>query len=217
MTARTFRRVNLLAASFWLVGMLIWPEVSVAQIATRNSFSGGAKAAAMTVFGASTGLADTGALPPAGDALESSGLTASVPGFLNAEALHAVAIAPGQVDENDSEASLAALNVNLFGNTITSDFVMSHASAACTSGSASLGGSAEVDSLSINGVAVAITGAANQTIALPNGQVVINEQSQTSAVSSGSTTVNALHITINGVADVVISSANAGIACGIGI
>ena len=59
----------------------------------------------------------------------------------------------------------------------------------------------------LNGVPVAITGAPNQKIAIPGGQVVINELT----VSPSGTTVNALHATVLGVADVIIASATAGI------
>jgi hypothetical protein len=45
-------------------------------------------------------------------------------------------------------------------------------------------------------------------IPLLGGRIVINEQQVT---STGAVVVNALHIIINGVADIVIASANAGI------
>lgn len=61
--------------------------------------------------------------------------------------------------------------------------------------------------LSINGVPVAVTGNPNQTIPIPGGQLVINEQ----RTSSAGTTVNAIHATVFGVADVVVASATAGI------
>jgi hypothetical protein len=68
-------------------------------------------------------------------------------------------------------------------------------------------GSVIIDSLSINGLAVAVTGTPNQTIAIPGGRVVINEQ----PASSTGMVVNALHIAVAGVADVVVASANAGV------
>jgi len=68
-------------------------------------------------------------------------------------------------------------------------------------------GTSLIDNLSINGVPIAVTGQPNQGIWIPGGQVVINEQT----VSPGATTVNALHATVFGVADVVIASATAGI------
>jgi len=51
-----------------------------------------------------------------------------------------------------------------------------------------------VPHLAINGVPVAMTGAPNQTISIPRGQVVINEQT----VSASGITVNALHAKVSG-------------------
>lgn len=50
----------------------------------------------------------------------------------------------------------------------------------------------------------------NQSVSLPNGRVTINEQT---SAGSGDITVNALHVVIDGVADVVVSSAHADIVC----
>jgi hypothetical protein len=54
-----------------------------------------------------------------------------------------------------------------------------------------------------------VTSGPNQTIAIPGGQVVINEQT---IDSTGTITVNALHVTVTGVADVVTATAIAGIS-----
>jgi hypothetical protein len=90
------------------------------------------------------------------------------------------------------------------GTGISADFVMARALAAL--GSAGTGRT-NIDGLSINGIPIIPTGSPNQTIAIPGGRVVINEQ----IPSAGATVVNALHIVVNGVADVVIASAKAGI------
>ena len=66
----------------------------------------------------------------------------------------------------------------------------------------------DISGLSINGMPVFLTGDPNQTIDLIGGRVVINEQ-QTDP--SGTITVNALHVIVDGVADVVVASAKAGI------
>jgi hypothetical protein len=68
-------------------------------------------------------------------------------------------------------------------------------------------GSSGIANLSINGVPIVVTGDANQTISIPGGQVVVNEQ----IISPSGATVNAIHVTVSGVADVVIASATAGI------
>jgi hypothetical protein len=123
--------------------------------------------------------------------------------LLGAEALQADTI--GLANEVDSEASLAGLNLSIAGIAITADFV--RASAVAISGAAG-SATSEIDNLAISGVPIAITGAPNQAIAIPGGQLIINEQTIS---SNGSTVVNALHVSMNGIADVVLASATAGI------
>jgi hypothetical protein len=122
---------------------------------------------------------------------------------LTAEALHATTI--GWPDQAAAEASLAALGVTVAGNGISAGFVMARAAAVL--GGAS-GGATTIDGLSINGAPITVTGQPNQTILLLGGRVVINEQQP---LFPSGMTVNALHIVIDGVADVVIASATAGI------
>jgi len=74
-------------------------------------------------------------------------------------------------------------------------------------------GSSDIASLVVNGHAVTVSGQPNQTISLPNGQLVINEQSSSLAGHTGSITVHALHLTVAGIADVIVSSAHADITC----
>jgi hypothetical protein len=104
----------------------------------------------------------------------------------------------------NSEVSVADLTVTVAGTTIGVDFVMARASAKLGYTGA---GKTNIDGLSINGLPVIVTGLPNQTIAIPGGSVVINEQS----TSPASTVVNALHIAVGRVADVVIASATAGV------
>ena len=146
-------------------------------------------------------LSDTGALSDSSDARRASQVAGAVTSLLRGGTLHATTI--GWPDEVASEASIADLAVTLAGTTIGADFVMSRVRAVQGSGAS---GSADVSGLTINGVPVEVTGARNQTIAIPGGQVVINEQQTT---SSG-TVVNALHVVVIGVADIVIASASAG-------
>ena len=62
-----------------------------------------------------------------------------------------------------------------------------------------------------------VTGAPNQTIPLLLGSLVINEQISsivnTPTFTSADLLVNALHLKIAGIADVVISSSHAAVAC----
>ncbi len=187
-----------------LVGLLAWPGTSEAQTVT-----GQAKAAQATVMlgilggSTTTTLSDTGTLSGTNDARDASALSGNIPSLLTVDVLHATTI--GYPDEVDSEASLADLGLTVAGTGISADFVMARALAVL---GAIGSGSSSIANLSINGVPIVVSGDANQTIAIPGGQVVINEQ-QTDP--SGTITVNALHVTVSGIADVVIASATAGI------
>lgn len=174
---------------------------------SAQTVSGDARAAQVTVFnplgGATiTGLAETGTLGGTSDARESSLLTGSVPSVLSAEVLTAATI--GWPDHVASHASLANLALTVGGTGISADFVMAEATAPL---GAPGGGTSFIDTLAIDGVTVAVTGNPNQTITIPGGRLVVNEQS----VSAGAATVNAIHATVFGVTDVVIASVSAGI------
>jgi hypothetical protein len=154
-------------------------------------------------------LSDTGPLPQSGGALEASLLNVSVPNLLTAEVAHASTI--GQGDRSRSEASVANLALTVDGNTIGAAFLMSNAMAVCGPGGPSTSGSSEIAELVINGQQITVGTAPNQMIALPDGgQVVINQQSSN---GPGDITVNALHVTVPQIADVVIASAHADITC----
>lgn len=158
-------------------------------------------------------LADTGPIAPEGGAANATLLEASIPGLLSAEVLHASVVAGG--NQSSAEASVASLDLTVSGNAISADFLQAQAQAQCRDGRASVSGSSQIAVLTINGQTIAVTGEANQTVALPVGYVVINEQ-VASADASGkcaSITVNALHVVVPGIADVVIASAHADICC----
>jgi len=194
-------RWNASGALVMLASLLAWPAVGVAQTVVGNG-----TAVQATVFGllggTTTVLAGTGALGGTTDAQDASQVTGDVPSLLTAEALAATTI--GWPDQVISHASLANLGLTLGGATISADSVLATATALL---GATGSGNAFVGNLLINGVPVGVTGQPNQTISIPGGQLVINEQ----AVSPASTAVNALHATVSGVADVVIGSAVAGI------
>jgi hypothetical protein len=130
--------------------------------------------------------------------------TGTVPSVLTGEVLSAGTIS--WPDEVDSAVSLANLNMTVAGVGITADSVVAQASQ--VAGAAGTG-STTIDNLLVNGTPIAITGTPNQIVGIPGGQIVINEQSIS---STGTAVVNAIHVTVTGVADVVIASATAGIA-----
>jgi hypothetical protein len=178
-------------------GLLAWPRAGAAQTVVGNANV--VRSTTVGVLGPTTvTLAATGALGGPADALDATEVTASIPAVFAGEVLNAVTV--GWPDQVASEASVANVGLTVGGTGISADFVMARSLAALDG---SGGGSALIDNLSIGGVPVVVTGEVNQTVAIPGGQVVINEQ------TGG--TVNALHATVAGVADVVIASATAAI------
>jgi hypothetical protein len=160
------------------------------------------------VLGTTTVLASTGPMQGGtSDALHASELSGSIPGLLSADIIRAVTI--GWEDETAAEASVADLELNIAGITISADVVMARAKAVF--GVAGVG-ITDIANLSINGTPVTITGSPNQTIGLPGGVLIINEQQV--AADGTSSVVNALHVMVSGVADVVVASATASTTVG---
>lgn len=176
---------------------------------TQNSYSGEATVvrAVVPLTGTNLTLIKAGPIPSSGGAAENKLLSANVPGLLSATVLHAAVVAQGQISH--SEASVADVNLTVAGNTIGASLLMARARAQCSDGKAVLSGRSHIAQLVINGKAITVSGYPNQTVNLVVGKVIINEQRKT----TNSITVNALHVIIPGVADVIISSAHADITC----
>ena len=188
------------------------PEFWTTGSATHaTSYSGRATVVQATVLGLSTKLGDTGPLPSSGGAEEASLLNASVPNLLTAEVVHATTV--GQGNASRSEASVADLALTVGGNNISADLLQARATAMCTDGGGTASGSSEIAALSVNGQTITISGEPNQTVTLPNGRVIINQQT---SAGQGDITVNAIHVIVDGVADVIVSSAHADITCAAG-
>jgi hypothetical protein len=163
----------------------------------------------MTVLGTNAILADTGPLPSSGGSQEASLLSASAPGLLSVEVLHASTI--GQGDRSRSEASVASLNLTAAGNAVSSTFLMTRATAMCGSGGASASGDSEIADVVVNGQPIVVTGQPNQSVNLPGGgSVILNEQT---SGRPGDITVSALHVSVPRIVDVVVASAHADITC----
>lgn len=193
-----------------LLGVLLWPVPSGAWPTDATTFSGQATGVRATVLGITTVLADTGPLPESGGAREASLLDVSA-GGLSAEVVHASTV--GQGDRTRSEASLANASLALEGNTVSATFLAARALAVCTDQGPQISGGSDVADLMVNGQSIAVTGAPNQTVPLLVGSIIINEQKGSTTATTGEITVNALHVVIPGVADVVIASAHADIGC----
>jgi hypothetical protein len=199
------------------IALLVWPAAGDAQLGgilpslttTASTVTGDASAAQVSVLGilgaaTTTALADTGTLSGVNDARDASTVIGSIPSVLSAESLSSATIS--WVDQVDSQASLTNLGLTIGGVSISADSVVAQASQVL---GAAGGGVSFIDNLAINGVPVNVTGAPNQVVWIPGGQVIINEQTIS---STGTAVVNALHVAITGVADVVIASATAGIS-----
>ena len=182
-------------------GLLGWPAPTNAQI--LNTLTG----TLTGTLGTTTVLGDTGTLSAGTvDALDNSADSIST-SLLSAEAPDATVI--GYVDQIDSDSSLASVAFTIAGITITADSATAEVLAPLT-GLPGVGTST-ISNLSINGVSVPVDGTVNQTIAIPGGQLVVNEHQ---VLSDGTTVVNALDATVNGVAKVVVASATAGASGG---
>ena len=197
--------------------LLTCPAAGLAQLPlplplpspTTSSIVGNASAARVSVLGIlgtamTTALADTGTLTTANNALDASTLAGGIPAALSAETLSASTIS--WADQVDSQASLGNLSMTVAGVGITADFVMAEASQVL---GAAGSGSSTLTNLAVNGTPIAVTGAPNQAVWIPGGQVILNEQTIS---STGAVVVNALHVVVTGVADVVVASATAGVS-----
>lgn len=182
-------------------GLLAGPAACLAQTLTGQAVA--AEATVSGLLGTNVlSFANTGVLSSPTGALEASQLSGDILGALTAEAPQATTI--GYPDQVDSAASLANFALDIAGNAIHADFVNSEASTVLNGASS---GAATLTNLTLNGVPVQVTGAPNQAVDLPGGQMVINEQQ----TSPGGIVVNALHVIVTGVADVVVGSAVASI------
>ena len=196
MDRRASSRLSAVALAVAFAGMSASPAGRTVQTVT-----GQARAVQATTL-TTIILADTGTLGSTSDARDATLTTGNVASLLSAEVLRAVTV--GWPDQVLSEASLGNLTIAVGGIGISADSVMASALAS-TDGT--ITARTLIGNLSVNGVPVVLTGSPNQTIAIPGGRLVINEQH----TSSAGTTVNAIHATVFGVVDVVVASATAGI------
>lgn len=191
------RCCSAVSVTAFLAGLFLWPSLGAAQ-----EVSGQARAVQATLLGATTVISDTGTLNSADDAREASLLIASIPMLGGAEVPHATTVS--STDVVTSEATLANLNLSVPGNTVTAGFLLARAMAPVEGQGT---GRSSIEGLIINGTPVTVTGTPNQIIPLLGGRIVLNEQQ----VSATGTIVNALHIIVDGIADVVLASASAGV------
>ena len=190
--------------------------LTLAAKAQTVTYSGDAAAARVDVLGVvNLSIEDTGPLPPNGGALSTNLLTFQLQPILNLSLLSAAT--NGSNNQTNSQASVANLSLNVAGIHVTASVLTSNATAFCSASTASVSGDSQVLDLKINGLRVDISTQPNFTINLLVASIVINEQISSVVISptvnSADMTVNALHLRALGLADVVISSSNAGVSC----
>lgn len=199
--------------------------MTVVSSAAAATYGGDATGAEVTVPATGTTIrAATGTLSISGGMADATVSVGDIPSSatggavsLAASALHSAVVGTGGTTR--AESSVGAVGVTVSGNTITSDFLMARSTASC---GPSVAGGADLVNLVINGQAITITGAPNQTVSLPNGTAIINAQVPTIGATSGELTVTALrvmtHDTITGqpIADVLLSTVDAKIDCAAG-
>jgi len=210
---RDIINVKLLAVVF-LPACLAAPGVRGCQ-PTNTTYSGDAYGASVRVLGLQVTLSDTGPLPSAGGSLSKQLLSANVPGVLNLGVL--TESTTGGSNAASSRSSVANLDLDVAGVSITASVLTANASAqSCAGLTPGVAGSSNIVGLVVDGQRITVTGAPNQTIPLIVGALIINEQissvTNSSCGGSANMKVNALHLTVAGIADVVISSAQAGVS-----
>ena len=199
-----------------LAGLFLSPVAGGGGIDHPGRFSYGGQGTAIraSVLGISIVISDSGPLPPSGGNQEAFSLKATVPGLLTADVLRAAAV--GENDGTYSEALVTNFRITVEGNTIASNYLVARAAAVGDTGDPAISGGSEIVGLVINGETIVVSGEPNQSLALPNGHVVLNEQQGTVADNAGDITVNALHVVIQESADLLISSAHASITSDVG-
>jgi hypothetical protein len=197
MSQSVFRTRLLLAFALPVALAAAWPTTAAGQTVT-----GQARAVQVsTPFGTSA-LADTGTLGGPSDARDASMVVGRSGSVVSAEVLHATTLGLG--DRVSSQVSLANVGVRVGLTSVTADMVMGSVASAL---GAPATASALVGNLAVNGIPVDVTGSPNQLIAIPGGQIVINEQ----VTSATGASVNALRVSVAGEADVILGAAAAGI------
>src|SRR6266581_6568341 len=182
------------------------PVASFAQATT--TFSGEAVALRASAAGISLALSDTGALPSSGGSLSTSLASLNVLGLASADALKSTTSGSGTTSQSQSSVA----NLSLLGGLVAADVVKSNTSATCSNGQAAVTGNAELVGLVAAGQSILVSNP-NLAISLPGGiSLIVNEQTSSPSGTSGSITVNALHVKGPSI-DIVVASAQSGIVC----
>jgi hypothetical protein len=191
---------------------------SARQVTGTVQFSG--QASAINFVNLHTGpatvvIASTGQLGIGGGTLDASVSATNMEG-LSLEMANASTI--GAANETVSSSSLQNLSLTLMTisgalHTLTASLVMAEASASCTSSGAVFTGSSQIQGLAIDGVAINVTGEANQTLVFDEFTLVLNEQIEASTKGGGTISVAGIHVLVHDCLHGFIALARAGIRC----
>jgi hypothetical protein len=212
-----FYRAKSLQASMVLAAACLFALPGTGRAQTPSTtYIGEAAVAVVKVLGiANVSLEDTGPLPKSGGSRSAELAHVNIPNLLDLNLLDATT--NGANNRTNSAASVANVTLSVAGIYITASVLTSNATAFCETGNASVSGASTIAALTVNGLSVNVTGQPNQTIPLIVGSLVINEQISSTTispqVSSADIVVNALHLRVDLLADVVISSSHAGMRC----
>lgn len=201
-------RSNRLPLAVTFVSMALVAGASLAGAQTAYTYSGRALGLQVhTVLPAPNTVvfADTGELPPAGGSLSAS-LASVVSG-----AVQTGPVACGTQGTGGAASSVASVtDLSAYAGTaasLTASRVEARTDATCGSANASV----TISGLAVGGLAVTVTGAANQTVVIPGvGTLVINEQVH---AGIGDITVNALHFTLATGDELVVCGTHSDMTC----
>jgi len=204
-----------------LLGLASLTPQAMAQ-ATGNTYSGQATVINITdihqPFPGPIVICDTGPLPSTGGFLEASVLETNVAnGELTLELAHATtsgdgAAATSQTSVNNFTVMIMAADGT--ESSLRADFIGSQAMASCEpNGKVDLSGSVDIQGLVVNGQAIVVTKRANQVIIIPGGKIIVNEQTSSTSGNTGSITVTAIHILMDGCMNGAIGTVHSDITC----
>ncbi|HXT40922.1 MAG TPA: choice-of-anchor P family protein [Candidatus Angelobacter sp.] len=163
-------------------------------------------------------ICDTGPLPASGGTLESTVLDTNVNnGALTFDTADAISTGDGP----EAQSSCAVNNFDLVMmaadgtmTTLHADFIASEATTTCKqNGHVSVNASVDIEGLVVNGQKINVNGRPNQILPIPDGQIIINQQTSSVSGSSGEMTVVALQIQMTNCLSGPVCSSHADISC----
>ena len=198
------RRISVFIALAALAAAFAVPAASA-----QTSYSGQATALNVSVFGNGIVLGDTGPLASTGGSQTASLATINLLGLLSASLLNGSTSASGS--QSTSRASLVDLTVGLVGLKVSA--VDSQTTATCNGTTPSVSGSSQLVDVNFNGQSLGTIDTPNVKLSLLGITIALNEQTSSTSGSTGSITVNAIHITGPAI-DIVVASSHSDITCG---